>query len=93
MDLSNVHFVDIPTASLIKHAANVLYALKVTYVNEMHNVANPSGPNYERVASILHTNPMFGNNHVSVPGPEGEYGFGEPYLPERHRSIDPSLSV
>lgn len=82
MDLSNVHFVDIPTASFIKYTANAFYALKVTYMNEMHNVANLSGANYERAASILRTNPMFGNNHVSVPGPDGEYGFGGPCLPK-----------
>lgn len=82
MDLSNVHIVDIPTASFIKYTANAFYALKVTYMNEMHNVATLSGANYDQAASILRTNPMFGNNHVDVPGPDGEYGFGGPCLPK-----------
>lgn len=94
MDLTNVYYVDIPTAAFIKYTANTFYALKVTFMNEMHKVAGDMGANYNQAASILTTNPAFGNNHASVPGPDGEFGFGGPCLPKdtaalvRHFSSD-----
>lgn len=81
MDMSRTYIMDIPTAAFIKYTANTFYAVKVMYMNEMYRVAEQMGANYNQAAGILKTNPMFGNNHVTVPGTDG-FGFGGPCLPK-----------
>lgn len=87
MDVSRVYYTDIPTAAFIKYTANAFYALKVTYMNEMHAVAEQMGADFNIAGSILCTNPAFGNNHVTVPGADGKFGFGGPCLPKDTAAI------
>lgn len=82
MDLTNTYIVDIPTASFIKYASNTLFAVKVTYMNELHRVAKMIGADYAQATSIMKTNPVIGTGHMDVPGPDGQYGYGGPCLPK-----------
>lgn len=74
--------VDIPTACLAKYAMNTFYALKVTYMNELYDVAEKMGVHWTNLAVILGTHPWMGTNHFRVPGPDGKRGFGGPCLPK-----------
>ena len=40
------------------------------------------GINYEKVANIAHMDNRLGNSHYSVPGPDGDMGFGGHCFPK-----------
>jgi nucleotide sugar dehydrogenase len=78
---------DIPTTAFIKYTMNTFYALKVTFMNEMSDVADRMGANYETAATILAHHPWMGTHHFHVPGPDGKRGFGGPCLPKDTQAI------
>lgn len=82
VDTTNTYLLDIPTACLVKYTMNAFFATKVTFMNQMHEVAQKMGADFDAVSSIVKTHPWFGSNHVSVPGPDGKHGFGGPCLPK-----------
>jgi UDPglucose 6-dehydrogenase len=87
VDTSNCYLVDIPTASLIKYTMNTFYALKVTYMNSIYDVAQDMGADYATAAEILSTHPWMGSHHFAVPGPDGQRGFGGPCLPKDTQAL------
>ena len=74
--------VDLKTASLVKYIMNSFYALKITYMNMMYDVATECNADYSLIAEILSKHPWMGSHHFKVPGPDGERGFGGPCLPK-----------
>lgn len=82
VDTSRVVLTDIKTAALSKYAMNSFYALKVTYMNSIYDVAQTMGVDYNKVAEILKHQPWMGTHHFAVPGPDGLRGFGGPCLPK-----------
>jgi UDPglucose 6-dehydrogenase len=74
--------VDIPTAALIKYTMNCFYALKITYMNSIYDIANQVGADYNTMTTILSKHPWMGSHHFQVPGPDGQRGFGGPCLPK-----------
>jgi UDPglucose 6-dehydrogenase len=82
VDLSKVFITDIPTASMVKYTMNSFYALKVTFMNQMFDVAQGIGVDWDNAAMILAEHPWMGSHHFQVPGPDGKRGFGGPCLPK-----------
>lgn len=82
VNLSRVFLTDIKTASMAKYCMNSFYATKVTFMNQMYDVAQRIGVNWDDIASILKVHPWMGTHHFQVPGPDGERGFGGPCLPK-----------
>jgi UDPglucose 6-dehydrogenase len=82
VDTSNTYLLDIPTACLVKYTMNTFFATKVAFMNQIHEVAQKMGADFDAVSSIVKTHPWIGSNHVSVPGPDGKPGFGGPCLPK-----------
>lgn len=77
-----VYLVDINTASLAKYTMNSFYALKVTYMNAIYDIAQEMDASYSDIADILSNHPWMGTHHFAVPGPDGQRGFGGPCLPK-----------
>lgn len=73
---------DVKTACLTKYIMNSFYATKITFMNQMYDIANQMGVNFAEVGNILNQHPWMGSHHVLVPGPDGERGFGGPCLPK-----------
>lgn len=75
---------DLVTASLIKYASNSFYAVKVTFMNELKKIHDNSGADttWDEFIKILGMNPWIGTQHLKVPGPDGQYGFGGGCLPK-----------
>ena len=61
---------------------NSFYATKVTFMNQMYDVANELGVDFNQVGNILSQHPWMGTHHFQVPGPDGKRGFGGPCLPK-----------
>jgi UDPglucose 6-dehydrogenase len=85
--------VDVKTASLIKYIMNTFYAVKVTYMNEMYDIAQQLGIDWNAVAMVLANHPWMGTHHFQVPGPDGERGFGGPCLPKDSEALAKAFDV
>lgn len=75
-------FTEARTAELLKYARNVFFALKITYANELARICKQVDVDYDDLAQLLRRFPWCGTHHWSVPGPDGERGFGGKCLPK-----------
>jgi len=82
VNMDKIFFTDIKTAAMSKYCMNSFYATKVTFMNQMYDVAQQLGVNWSHISSILANHPWMGTHHFQVPGPDGERGFGGPCLPK-----------
>jgi len=87
VDTQNAILTDIKTAALAKYTMNSFYALKVTYMNSMYDVAYKMGVDWEELTAILAKQPWMGTHHFQVPGPDGQRGFGGPCLPKDTKAL------
>lgn len=87
VDTSKVFLTDIKTASLAKYTMNCFYAVKVSYMNEIYDMAQVIGADYSQLIEILKQQPWMGTHHFQVPGPDGERGFGGPCLPKDSQAM------
>ena len=88
------------TSEMVKYFINNFLAVKVIFANEMKQICEASGIDYEDVKDLaLHDN-RIGQSHLSVPGPDGSMGFGGTCFPKdinamiffaKSIGIDPSL--
>ncbi|MEZ4364085.1 MAG: hypothetical protein R3B48_28185 [Kofleriaceae bacterium] len=69
-------------AELLKYTANALFSVKVSFANEMADLAERLGASWEAVRAALVLDPRVGDGHLAVPGPDGERGFGGKCLPK-----------
>ena len=84
---------DVKTASMIKYITNSFFALKVTYMNLMYDIAEKHGADYSMIAEALCRHPWMGSNHFKVPGPDGERGFGGPCLPKDTKAFAQEFDI
>lgn len=80
--LSKVVVTDLKTASLAKYTMNSFYATKVTFMNQIYEVAQSLEVDWTTLTEILKQQPWMGTHHFAVPGPDGSRGFGGPCLPK-----------
>jgi len=73
---------DSTTAEFVKYFANCFLATKVTFANEMSQIADAAGVDYNTVAKIAALDPRIGSSHIVVPGPDGHRGFGGTCFPK-----------
>ena len=64
------------TAELIKYMNNCFFATKVSFLNEMRQIADASGVDWEMAVEGFIRDGRIGHTHLSVPGPDGKFGFG-----------------
>lgn len=81
VNTSVMHFTDIKTACLAKYTFNSFYATKLTFMNQIYDVCQQVGVDYNDLKKIMLDNPWIANQHISVPGHEGR-GFSGPCLPK-----------
>jgi len=70
------------TAELIKYMNNCFFATKVSFLNEMYQIANKCGANWEHAVEGFVRDGRIGHTHMSVPGPDGKFGFGGSCFPK-----------
>lgn len=73
---------DATQAELLKYASNALFGVKVSFANEMDDLANRLGVEWEPIRKALVLDPRVGDGHLAVPGPDGERGYGGSCLPK-----------
>lgn len=71
-----------PIAEMVKYVTNTFLATKVSYANEIYQLAEVNGIEYDEVIKIATLDKRLGDSHWMVPGPDGDFGFGGHCFPK-----------
>tara|TARA_Y100000004_G_scaffold197150_1_gene270044 strand:+ start:1748 stop:2584 length:837 start_codon:yes stop_codon:yes gene_type:complete len=69
-------------AEIVKYMTNAYLATKVSFANEMYQICQKLDMDYDKVVEYATLDERLGVTHWSVPGPDGEFGFGGHCLPK-----------
>ena len=70
------------TAELIKYMNNLYFATKVSFLNEMRLVAEKTNADWDKAMQGFVLDGRVAHSHLSVPGPDGRFGFGGSCFPK-----------
>ena len=70
------------TAEMVKYFTNCFLATKVTFANQMYEICQASGIDYDKVVEYALYDQRIGSSHLAVPGPDGDLGFGGHCFPK-----------
>tara|TARA_B100001996_G_scaffold73391_1_gene54057 strand:- start:374 stop:1252 length:879 start_codon:yes stop_codon:yes gene_type:complete len=70
------------TAELIKYMNNCFFATKVSFMNEMYQIAEKIDANWDEAVSGFVSDGRIGHSHLVVPGHDGKFGFGGSCFPK-----------
>lgn len=70
------------TAEMIKYMNNCFFATKVSFLNEMRQIADKSSIDWDLAVEGFVRDGRIGHSHLAVPGPDGRYGFGGSCFPK-----------
>jgi len=69
-------------AEMIKYVTNTFLASKVSFANEMYQICQGLNIDYDKVIEYSRYDDRLGNSHWSVPGPDGDFGYGGHCFPK-----------
>lgn len=69
-------------AETIKYVTNTFLSMKISYANEIFQLCNKLGIDYDKVIEYARYDDRLGNSHWSVPGPDGDFGYGGHCFPK-----------
>jgi UDPglucose 6-dehydrogenase len=72
----------ITEASTIKYATNCFLSVKVAFFNQLYDICEQNGADFNLVRQVLLHDKRIGNSHTMVPGPDGSRGFGGACFPK-----------
>jgi UDPglucose 6-dehydrogenase len=78
---------DLVTASLVKYFMNSFLATKVTVLNQYYNLCKHLGADWEKFTEMIEVDDRMGSSHNTVPGPDGQFGYGGACFPKYVRAI------
>ena len=70
------------TAEFVKYVTNCYLAMKVSFSNEIFQMANAMGVDYDELMDTITCDPRISRRHTQVPGPDGNLGFGGHCFPK-----------
>ena len=88
------------TAETVKYFTNCFLSTKVSFANEMKQICDALGIDYDKVVEYTLCDDRLGKTHWSVPGPDGHLGFGGHCFPKdlqamtaiaRDLGVDPTV--
>tara|TARA_R110001606_G_scaffold397206_1_gene572972 strand:+ start:1282 stop:2106 length:825 start_codon:yes stop_codon:yes gene_type:complete len=69
-------------AEMVKYLTNTFLAVKVSFANEMYELCNKLDVDYDKVIEYATIDQRLGHSHWSVPGHDGDLGFGGHCFPK-----------
>ena len=69
-------------AETIKYVTNTFLSMKVSYANEIYSLCQGLDIDYDKVIEYARYDNRLGNSHWSVPGPDGDFGYGGHCFPK-----------
>jgi UDPglucose 6-dehydrogenase len=70
------------TAEMVKYFINNFLTTKVLFANEMYEICNGLGVDYDKVVEYSLYDHRIGRSHLAVPGPDGDFGVGGHCFPK-----------
>ena len=70
------------TAEMIKYMSNCFFATKVSFMNEMYQIAKKVNVDWDDAVSGFVSDGRIGHSHLGVPGHDGKFGFGGSCFPK-----------
>ena len=74
-------------AEMVKYVTNSFLAMKVSFANEMYQICEGVDIDYDKVIEYTIHDERVGYSHWSVPGPDGDYGYGGHCFPKDVKSL------
>jgi UDPglucose 6-dehydrogenase len=75
-------YCDSTVAEMAKLFTNCILFTKVLFANEVYQLSQKLGINYEEVRAVSCLDPRIGTSHTMVPGPDGDMGAGGHCFPK-----------
>ena len=69
-------------AEMVKYVTNSFLATKVSFANEMYQICEGLDIDYDKVIEYAIHDERLGYSHWSVPGPDGDFGYGGHCFPK-----------
>lgn len=69
-------------AEMVKYLTNTFLSVKVSFANEIYQLCARLGLDYDKVVEYAIYDERIGKSHWSVPGPDGDFGFGGHCFPK-----------
>ena len=73
---------DYKTSEIIKYFCNVFFSVKVSFANEMKQICDTIGADWDIALEGFVADGRVGDSHLNVPGPDGRMGFGGSCFPK-----------
>jgi UDPglucose 6-dehydrogenase len=70
------------TAEMVKYFLNNFLTIKVMFANEIFQICSEMNIDYDKVTEYALYDKRIGPTHLSVPGPDGEVGYGGHCFPK-----------
>jgi UDPglucose 6-dehydrogenase len=87
IDNSELVFCSTNDAEMLKLTKNCFLSAKVSIMNEIYDFCQSTNTNYTKVIEMAKDDARMGTSHFSVPGPDGNRGFGGTCFPKDTHSI------
>ena len=75
------------TAEMVKYFLNSFLATKVSFANEMYQICEALGIDYDKVTEYAKYDERIGKTHLNVPGPDGDFGYGGHCFPKDVKAL------
>lgn len=72
---------------IFKYTVNCFLGVKVWFFNEIYEICEHLGIEYNDFRTLLPLEPRVGMAHTLVPGPDGKFGFGGACLVKENRAL------
>lgn len=69
-------------ACMVKYTTNSFLALKTSFFNQVFDICEKTGMDFDIVRHLLSHDQRIGSDHTLVPGPDGERGWGGHCFPK-----------
>lgn len=69
-------------AEMIKYITNTFLATKISFANEIYQICRTLNIDYDKVIEYTKYDDRLGYSHWSVPGPDGDFGYGGHCFPK-----------
>lgn len=70
------------TAEMVKYFTNCFLTSKVIFANQMFEICESANIDYDKVTEYVLHDERIGKSHLSVPGPDGDRGYGGHCFPK-----------
>jgi UDP-glucuronate decarboxylase len=87
IESSKVYFTTNSEAEFLKLTKNCFLAAKVGIMNELYQLAQIKGVNYETIKELLKMDSRIGVTHLNVPGINNLFGYGGTCFPKDTHSL------